>query len=256
MMLMQFSTKSNRSTNSKDKSKTSEPNNLNEGANPLPNNAANSTASLLPSGIPQLQKTIGNRAVTQLLKANAQPQMKQTPVIQGMFTPANKSIKNLADLNVALAALKPAIAPIAVTDFAAIAGVTGAILDSVIGSSSDSVYDTMVSADVIAALTPDLQAATAPPSGYTLENSSGTKVTAYVSNPNGHTIGKVAMAHIVEGRFHLSDKMDGAPKQTPYVHPNDSELYLVTDDGKHADGLSKYTVGKAGKVRAGVHIFS
>lgn len=202
----------------------------------------------------QLQRTIGNRATSRLI-ASRKPSPVSQPSLQRMFTPRGAAINTLAELNVALAALNPVVANIALADFAAVAGVTAGILDEVIAESTTALYNYMTQQDVIDALTPLLQAATAPPAGYTKEDGSGGATHAYVKNPNGHAISANAMTHIVELRTHLSDQMRGAPAQTPYVHPSDHELYIVTDDGTHRDGLHKVTVGKKGRVRGGVHIF-
>ena len=98
-----------------------------------------------------------------------------------------------------------------------------------------------------------------PPIGYTLETDS-TGSTAYVANANGYTIGSVALNHIVAvahtpSNAHRSSKMRGTRIPT-YVHPSDDELYTVTIQGNHTDGIPKITVHELGKVRGGLHKFN
>ncbi|QKQ77715.1 DUF4157 domain-containing protein [Nostoc sp. TCL240-02] len=98
-----------------------------------------------------------------------------------------------------------------------------------------------------------------PPPGYTLQNDS-TGTTAYINNPNNHQFGGVALDHIVSvangdsTRLHRSTKMKGTNIPT-YVHPSDHELYTVTLDGQHTDGIGMITVYKIGEVRGGEHRF-
>jgi len=95
-----------------------------------------------------------------------------------------------------------------------------------------------------------------PPAGYVRYSASFGGAAAYIANPHGHDIQKIALDQIIGLKLHKSNKMEGAPAYTPYVHPNDHELYIVTDDGAHTDGLKKITVGKSGTVRGGVHKFA
>ena len=104
----------------------------------------------------------------------------------------------------------------------------------------------------------DSEEVVAPPDGYTLTTDS-TGSTAYVANPNGWEIGNVATDHIVEvangaRETHRSDKMKGTDIET-YVHPSDHELYTVTIQGAHTDGIPMITVHEQGKVRGGWHRF-
>lgn len=102
-----------------------------------------------------------------------------TAPVQRTFNKDFKELKTLAALNTALGNLNPAVTPnIALTDYPAAVGATSAMLDKSIADDTNSLYDSITRAEVVAFYTQSMANAVAPvapvaPTTYTLSTATG-----------------------------------------------------------------------------------
>ncbi len=111
-----------------------------------------------------------------------------TAPVQRTFNKDFKELKTLAALNTALGNLTPAVTPnIALTDYPAAVGATSAMLDKSIEDDTNSLYDSITRAEVVAFYTQSMANAVAPvvpvaPTTYTLSTATGKgAVEAYIN---------------------------------------------------------------------------
>ncbi|MBO9609763.1 MAG: DUF4157 domain-containing protein [Paenibacillaceae bacterium] len=162
----------------------------------------------------------------------------------------NKKITTFAALNTELSTLGLPNVTLA-GDFN---GATQTAADQFIAGSDMNAYD--VQDNLAAAVASHF----VPPANCTLQTNSGMQ--AWV-NTNGKGVTPKALKDLIDiangdtSKIHRSDKMSGAPKQTPYVHDLGSNYVCTfTQLGTNWDGHPIIRVDLDGDVSSGTHRFS
>ncbi|MFF2090095.1 DUF4157 domain-containing protein [Paenibacillus sp. NPDC058174] len=161
----------------------------------------------------------------------------------------NKKIESLVDLNAELTLLS--VSNLTQADFN---GATPAAIDSFIAASDMNAY----------AVQDELAAAVAdhfvPPANCTLETHAGKQAWVNATNKNVTAKALNDLVDIANGdntKIHRSEKMKGAPNQTPYVHDlGNNYVCTFTILGTNWDGHPIIQVDLDGDVNNGFHRFS
>lgn len=129
----------------------------------------------------------GVAEIKNVVQTNAAP-------VQRTFNKDFKELKTLAELNVALGNLNPAVTPnIALTDYPNAVGATTSMLDKSIEDDTNSLYDSITRADVVAFYDQSMTNAVTPvaPTTYTLSTATGKgAVQAFINGSEFNGSGK------------------------------------------------------------------
>lgn len=178
-------------------------------------------------------------------------------VIQGMFSKTYKPITTLNELNIQIGLLVGSVIP-AFSNGDFNYGQTSSELDTAIGNSNLSLYDTMQQAEIKNAIDTELAKITADPSGY-VRMLNGNFIALVDSKFNLTTVQEKLLVNASNGQgsaVHKSSKTRNMSSSADaYIHDfSDNAIFSYKIKGTHR-GIPMVEVLQQGKVNSGMHNF-